>query len=353
MKLLSSRSLLVSSAAALAFLACSSTNDAPGAAVDAGTPFDSGGNATADQAAPLFEAGAPIDDAGDAGDAGTERLIDTPPAWCGPSGAQPPPIGGTLECPADKNLPGCACATVGEEATCWTGYRRHRGLGQCKDGRTKCLDGTAGLHVWGACEGVKLPDPSATDAVASCSCFSAGNWKIANAAPCIWADASGFYAYSTAPPSSANNCTEANHLAAGQKPAVAWSTSSITLECPGKYKLCYRIRQGDAKNPKATDCLLGESCVDVDYAKAGVEQATPPLPAWNTTDSACVKKWETETPEEASPGYYEMLALGQTYSCDAVGKPSESFLFSRKPYCARKCRDAAHQGDADCQACRQ
>src|SRR5690606_20979581 len=69
-----------------------------------------------------FNDGSFNDDAGSGGPNLYED--DPPPQWCGPEGEEPPPIGGTKECPDDKNLPGCSCKTVGEEAPCWTGLRK-------------------------------------------------------------------------------------------------------------------------------------------------------------------------------------------------------------------------------------
>src|SRR5215475_5338884 len=65
---------------------------------------------------------------------GHEPIVDTTrdpfPKWCGPdSGVSPPVIGGTEECPNDKNLPGCVCDHLGETAPCWTGLRKDRNLG--------------------------------------------------------------------------------------------------------------------------------------------------------------------------------------------------------------------------------
>src|SRR5262245_57660204 len=49
-------------------------------------------------------------------DAGDPYANAPPPPWCGPAGQPPPPtIGGTPECPDDKNKPGCGCDEVGKE----------------------------------------------------------------------------------------------------------------------------------------------------------------------------------------------------------------------------------------------
>src|SRR5262245_19509351 len=45
------------------------------------------------------------------------------PKWCGPPAGktEPPPPGGTEDCPDDKNVVGCPCPQVGATAPCWPG----------------------------------------------------------------------------------------------------------------------------------------------------------------------------------------------------------------------------------------
>ncbi|MFO0741119.1 MAG: hypothetical protein U0270_34790 [Labilithrix sp.] len=296
----------------------------------------------------------------EAGDDPDGRLYkDDPfPNWCGIDGGAPPDIKGTPECPDDKNKPGCGCATPGQEANCWTGLRKNRNLGQCHDGKTVCKRAGENDNVWGECVGQRLPTPNATGEEA-CSCFSVGLWKIANTAPCVWSpDGNTYYAYSTLPPAKDGDgpgkCTKEDHLESGQKTPETWSTDTLNTDCAGTFRLCFRIRVGDYKNPSANDCVMGESCVDVNYTQENVEQKLPDLPSWNSVDSACAKKWEKDTPDDKSPGYGEMyVSGGQTVACEAVSNvpKDQEFVFNRVQYCARKCREAAHQQDADCVEC--
>jgi len=302
---------------------------------------------------------------------------DPPPAFCGPeTGApQPPPIGGTEECPDDKNKPNCGCATVGEEADCWTGLRKNRNLGVCKDGRTKCVKKTENENVWGPCVGQTLPKENATGELA-CSCFSVGLWKIANTAPCIWSDAAGFYSYSTQMKKDANGNIYAGHcgegsvdptkptgpanpplfMPRGQKAPETWSSDTLTTDCAGTFTLLFRIRVGDFNNPKPTDCILGESEVFADYRQENVEQALPNLPHWNTTDTACATQWEQGKPGTESPGYGEMIVKGgQTVRCEnvaPVGNDTE-FVFNRIQFCGRDCRNDANGNPPTAEACKQ
>src|SRR5688500_15579920 len=112
---------------------------------------------------------------------------DPLPSYCGPEagGATlPPPVTGTAECPDDKNKPGCFCDKPGQQAACWTGLRKHRNLGICKDGVTTCQQKSENTFAWGPCEGQVLPDANATEGAPACKCFSVGQWKIANLTPC-------------------------------------------------------------------------------------------------------------------------------------------------------------------------
>jgi len=98
-------------------------------------------------------------------DTGDTFAKDPPPTYCVLAGqSTPPKPGGTEACPDDKNLPGCGCTTLGEETACWTGLRVNRKLGQCKDGRTKCIQTSENTKAWGPCEGEVLPRAGRTKA---------------------------------------------------------------------------------------------------------------------------------------------------------------------------------------------
>jgi hypothetical protein len=182
---------------------------------------------------------------------------DPPPPWCGPDAGTPlPPITGTEDCPDDKNKPGCACGNVGDTAPCWTGLRKHRNLGVCKDGVAKCVAKNETLNVWGACEGQVLPTPGATGAD-GCGCFSVGVWNIKNTSPCLRKEgADTFYAYSTVLSGDKATYCGANGdpvAPQGTAPPGIWSTSTLKVDCAGHFKLCFKIRAGDFNNPKADD----------------------------------------------------------------------------------------------------
>ena len=341
--ILSSRKLLLS------FLACGSVAAVVIACGSDESKFDDGdiGPAVFPEAGSLGDGGAnPSDDL---------YKNDPPPPWCGPEGQpEPPPITGTEECPSDKNKPGCGCETPGETQPCWTGLRKHRKLGICKDGVAKCMPRNETSNVWGPCEGQVLPQPDAKGAEA-CSCFSVGEWKIANTSPCLWSPSAGnYYAYSTVLKDGlATYCKDGEVAPPNTAPPGIWSTNTLKVDCAGKFNLCFRIRAGDYNNPKADDCILGEVCTgEVEYKEANVEQTLPDLATWAGKDNACAKKWESDTPANVSPGYGEMIVKGQTVRCDAIDDGAgNDFVFHRVQYCPRSCRDTANENNPECLAC--
>jgi hypothetical protein len=260
---------------------------------------------------------------------------DPPPQWCGPeSGAKAPPtITGTAECPSDKNLPGCACDTIGATAPCWEGLRKDRNLGICKDGTTTCIRRSETLNVWDSCKGQVLPVPGGKGAEA-CNCFTAGEWKIKNTSPCLWTnDDVNYTAFSTQGDTGAG-CTSST------PPGGPWSSSTLKVDCEGTFRLCFKIRAGDYNNPKSDDCVLGEACVNATYLNKGeIQKLAEDLPAWVTTNPTCARKWEKETPSNVSPGYGEMIVKGKSFYCDDIDDGSGNpFVFNRVQYCPRICR---------------
>lgn len=291
---------------------------------------------------------------GEASSGGPDLYKNDPlPAWCGPdSGVPQPEIGGTEECPDDKNKPGCGCNTPGETAPCWTGLRKHRNLGVCKDGVATCNVKNETLNVWSECVGQVLPVPDGKGSEA-CSCFSVGTWKIDNTSPCNYSpDGVNYWSYSTVPTAAEAGCTTAAPVAQGTLPNGDWSTNRLTVDCAGQYKLCFRIRAGVYENPSPTDCILGETCVDANYLEANKEQELPPLKAWFGNDSACSKKWEKDTPTNVSPGYGEMIVKGQTVRCESVDDGAgQDFVFHRVKYCPNDCRKAENANLDICKDC--
>ena len=275
---------------------------------------------------------------------------DPPPMYCGFDGGTPPPTPtGTLDCPSDKNREGCPCPTLGTSAACWPGLRVNRGLGQCKDGTTTCVQGSEGLtQAWGPCSGYVLPTPGATKGAPACKCFSGGRWQIDNLSPCFATAAnSSIYAVSTYMNGSTIACpTDLSATPPNPQPGVPWSTDSLTVDCPGHYKLCYTLKAGSAASPKASDCVVASVCSEADYLTASTPQAFPPLPGWTSADSACATTFAN------SGGYGEMSVLGLSELCDKVddgsGNPD---VFNRVQYCPESCNtNPSGAGCANCMA---
>ena len=294
-------------------------------------------------------------------DSGDPFAKDPPPMYCVlPGQAAPPRPGGTEACPDDKNKPGCGCTTLGEEADCWTGLRVNRKLGQCKDGRTKCIQVDENTKAWGPCEGEVLPSAGQTKGKAACKCFSLGQWKLANMSPCFrtYGGDSNVYAVSTV-----TDGTGANNRPVGEsdcpsvpqnssppppKPSSDWSTDTLKVDCAGHFKLCYELKAGKFETPLPTDCSLAKVCVEADYPKENVEQAFPPLPAWTSPNTACAAQWTT------SGGYGEMTVVGESVLCDKVDDGAgNSFVFNRVKYCPSTCQLPKNAMNPECINCQQ
>jgi hypothetical protein len=262
---------------------------------------------------------------------------DPPPPVCS-GGTAPPPPGGTPECPDDKNREGCGCTNIGETAPCWPGLRVNREHGQCKDGVTTCkANGEVG-GKWGACQGYVLPTPGATSGPAACVCFTSGFWDIKNLEPCFLSDKSKQVVQAT------SKCPTGNFTLPAPVPSEPWSTSTLKVDCAGKYSLCYTIRAGDSANRKESDCVIHKACLEVDYPVADVAQELPVLPAWATStaeENACAGTFAQVG------GYGEMSVVGESVECDQI--PNK--VFNVIKYCPLACnKDKTLPGCDKCSA---
>jgi hypothetical protein len=244
---------------------------------------------------------------------------DPPPLTCD-GGGMPPPVSGTPECPSDKNLPGCACATQGQMAACWTGLRKNRGHGDCKDGMTVCTVQGEGL-VWGPCNGEVLP--MGTTGKAACTCFSGGHWAIANLSPCFVTDGMGNVTEAISTDPTTTMCPSDFSM-----PPTNWSTDTLITDCTGTFTLCYTIKAGNPNSPQPTDCVVAKSCVTAYYSVANQTFTMPDLPGWITdmAMTACAQQFYN------SGGYGEMSVNGQSDECELVDK-----VFQHVTYCPLSC----------------
>lgn len=264
---------------------------------------------------------------------------DPPPRTCLPDGGMgvpPDPPGGTPECPDDKNREGCRCETIGETAPCWPGLRVDRNRGICMDGTTRCEPYDEFTGRWGACIGYVLPVPGFERGPEACGCFSAGSWEIDNLSPCFVEYGAGrVYAVSTFIDATGNaSCPTSLSSTPPPRPEPGrpWSTNRLTVDCAGRFRLCYRLRAGDVEAPAGADCVVAESCTEAWYAEAGVAQELPPLPGWSGTDPVCAQRFRD------AGGYGEMTVLGLSIECDPVddGAGAE-YVFNRTGYCPLRC----------------
>ncbi len=278
---------------------------------------------------------------------------DPPGKWCGPAAGPPaPPMpSGSEKCPSDKNKPGCPCTKEGEEAACWTGLRANRNLGICKDGMTKCEKLGETRLVWADCAGEVLPDPSVKKGKNACTCFSQGQWKLANTSPCFLTyndngKVSNYGISTVVDGKGVAQCPAAGNTPPPPKPKEDWTTDTLKVDCAGHFKLCYEMKAGNFDAPSAADCSLAKLCVEADYLKENVEQPFPNLPSWLAASSDCAKKFMD------TGGYGEMTVVGESVRCDKIddgaGKP---FMFNRVRYCQFKCNQ--NPSLPECKDCQQ
>ena len=275
---------------------------------------------------------------------------DPPNQWCGPEGggpAPPPPVGGTPDCPSDKNLEGCPCSTPGDTAACWPGLRKNRHVGDCKDGTTTCAPFGEVGNQWGPCVGAVLPDPNAAGGPAACGCFSEGQWHIDNLVPYfITYSDSITYAISTTQdpdggatvyPVVTNSTPEPPPL-----PGANWSVDELTVDCAGTFSLCFELKGGDFNNPLPGDCSIAKICLPPTfYSTANVSQTFPPLPAWEATaaQSTCAATFHQ------NGGYGEMSVVGESVLCQKIDDGhGKSFVFHRIQYCPASNQSCGQDG---------
>ncbi len=344
--------VVLSGSVALVAAACGTSPDStftPGAGADGGVVDDSG-----------FQfMGA---------DSGSvDAFINDPPApFCG-AGSAPKPAdpGGTLNCPNDKRLKGCACtaAEVGKSFPCWPGLRANRSVGACKDGMTTCTQLSETTQEWSECAGAVLPVAGSKKGKEACKCFSAGQWKIDNLIPCF--EDYGMdkvFAVSTVlhqPDGGAPDGGGAGIAACPdfpqsdppppKLPPSIWSPNSLNIDCAGHFTLCYELKAGDFANPLKDDCSLTKVCTEGDYPVANVETKFPDLGAWTTSttvQSACSKKFRD------TGGYGEMTVKGKSIACDEIDDGAgNAYVFNRVSYCKQEC--GANPTAAGCMNCQQ
>ena len=304
-----------------------SAGGAGGTASTASSPMGAGGDITIDVQTKDYSAEEFFND-------------DPPPLSCDGGGMVHPP-GGTPECPDDKNLPGCGCPSKGATAACWTGKRKNRMHGDCKDGQTTCLLTGENDLAWGPCVGEKLP--TGMTGKAACGCFSGGKWAIANLSPCFFSQGGGSAVIATTSTflqGGLSHCP-ADDTAA---PAEPWATDTITTDCTGSFKLCYSLKAGKAMTPLPTDCEIVKVCSEAYYAKANTVQPFPALPGWLADPStvSCAQQFVD------SGGYGEMSVVGQSDECEGIDK-----VFNRVNYCPFYCNNSGDAGPPppECATC--
>lgn len=250
---------------------------------------------------------------------------DPPPPSCDGGPMMTPVIGGTPECPDDKNREGCPCSTPGAKAPCWPGYRKNRNRGICQDGTTTCVGSTEVGGKWSKCEGYVLPKPDGKTAKEKCQCFSGGQWKLENLSPCF-VNKGDLGAISTI---NGGQCPQPINTPLSP-PSQPFSKNTLTVDCAGHFQLCYVLRAGKAETASPSDCIMAKVCTEADYTKIDQPEPFPDLPSWATTTPeqiACAKQFAT------SGGYGEMVVKGVSVECDTI----DEHVFNRVNYCSLAC----------------
>jgi hypothetical protein len=277
-------------------------------------------------------------------------FADPPPSSCFPDGGMgpwPDPPGGTPDCPDDRAREGCRCDNPGDTAACWPGPRRNRMRGICRDGVSTCMPRDEFGGQWGPCVGAVLPVEGVTLGPSACECFSMGRWEIDNLMPCFIDYGGGtMYAVSTFTSGASGMCpTDVSSTPPpSPQPGTVWSNDRLTVDCAGRFMLCYSLRAGDAMAPAPTDCVVTRQCVETWYPEAGAVQELPPLPSWSSSESACATQFAT------TGGYGEMSVRGVSVECDDISDGSGGeYVFNRIPYCPLRCSETP---DApECERC--
>jgi hypothetical protein len=317
---------------------CSSSHATGNSKLNDATAGDAGMLIFGDNPAPLsaFDASAELDAAADA-----FFINDPAPPMCGPNGdmTSSSDAGGPVDCPSDKNRQGCPCDKPNQKAACWPGKRVNRNHGICTDGMTTCVDNVEFGAAWGPCEGYVLPVDGAIQGADACRCFSNGEWAISNLVPCIYHEGDTVHVTSSRPDDSGGF-----HCDPDGTKQTDWSPNTLNVECAGQFKLCYTLKAGDVEQPKNSDCVLHQECLDVWYPEPSQTQTLMDLPGWSADDDHCAQQFAD------SGGYGEMSVLGTSIECDAVddGK-GQPYVFKRTRYCSTKCPSTP---DApECRAC--
>lgn len=311
-----------------------------GPAFDGGPGFDGGPSGT--DGGPITDAGPGVFDTGgmlrDGGGPNPDAFFaeDPPPMECREDGTVGTPDevpGGTPECPDDKNREGCPCTNVGETEACWPGLRVNRNRGICTDGVTTCIQDGEFEGRWGPCTGFRLPQEGVELGPAACGCFSRGRWALENLSPCFitYGDGSVHAVSTEIGAGGTAQCPMVPSTPPPPAPASNFSENTLTVDCEGRFNLCYTLKAGNADDPSDADCTMAQVCTEGWYAARDIEQAFPVLPGWSGSDPVCAQQFRD------SGGYGEMTVQGLSVECETIDDGGAPYVFNRVNYCPLSC----------------
>ncbi len=129
------------------------------------------------------------------------------------------------------------------------------------------------------------------------------------------------------------------------RPASDWSTNRLTVDCEGRFTLCYTLRAGTVETASDADCVVAEVCTTDWYAERDVPQEFPPLESWVGGDPACATRFAD------TGGYGEMSVMGLSVECDDISDMGSRYVFNRVNYCPLRCNmDPTGPGCEGCMA---
>jgi hypothetical protein len=171
------------------------------------------------------------------------------------------------------------------------------------------------LSVLTACSGQKSKERSSGDrGTVAPTCDCPLDWQIDNLAVCVGQHTAftDTLLYSSSPGGDKPQC-DAGRRFPQPVPARDWSDQRLSSPCTGAGTLVLRVRQGDAADPSADDCIIAEQQLEFDYTTADQPLTLPALAPWSAQDQACARAYEEQG------GYLEFRVESAEVGCGKDG----------------------------------
>jgi hypothetical protein len=171
------------------------------------------------------------------------------------------------------------------------------------------------------------------------TCFLHGRWQVDNYSPCFLT-ATDLVTVTAAASSSLSGAVVTCPMDFTVPPSQPWATDTLTVDCPGHYRLCITLKAGDSRSPQPGDCTMAQTCAQGDYADAGQPQPWTDVPSWlaTATEIPCAQRFFDDG------GYAELSVSGSVTGCGSVAR-----TFGWVRYCPLSCN--ANPSDPACVDC--